>query len=132
MSQTAKKQVDILVVEDSIDCLLYMIHALNMFGYSFVTAQHAEPAFYLAKKHLPSLVLLDIALPDQSGLELAARLKRNKTTRQIPIIVMSALEQIELQRLTIEAGCNDYIEKPYLLEELKQKADLYLSLPVAS
>ena len=131
-SQRAKKQTDILVVEDNIDCLLYVVYGLDMLGYSFVTAQYAEPALRLAKKHLPNLILLDIALPGQSGLDLVKKLKHNQFTKAIPIIVVSALEPMTLQKMTIAAGCNDYLEKPYMLEELKQKIDFYLSMPVAS
>ena len=131
-SQRAKKQTDILVVEDNIDCLLYVVYGLDMLGYSFVTAQCAEPALRLAKKHLPNLILLDIALPGQSGLDLVKKLKHNQFTKAIPIIVVSALEPMTLQKMTIAAGCNDYLEKPYMLEELKQKIDFYLSMPVAS
>ena len=131
-SQRAKKQTDILVVEDNIDCLLYVVYGLDMLGYSFVTAQCAEPALRLAKKHLPNLILLDIALPGQSGLDLVKKLKHNPFTKAIPIIVVSALEPMTLQKMTIAAGCNDYLEKPYMLEELKQKIDFYLSMPVAS
>ena len=132
MSLVAQEQASILVVEDNIDCLIYMIHALTMFNYSFVTAQYVEPALYLAKRHLPKLILLDIGLPEKNGFELVKKLKDNKSTQNIPIIAVSAFSKIEAQHLAFAAGCNDYLEKPYLLEDLKRKINQYLSLQLAS
>ena len=132
ISSILQSQVNILVVEDNIDCLICMIHTLTMFKYSFVTAQYVEPAFYLAKKHLPSLILLDMALPQTSGLNLVKKLKQNKTTKNIPIVIVSAWEKAEAKGAALAAGCDDYIEKPYLLEDLKHKINKYIPLRLAS
>ena len=129
--QAPDARPQILVVEDNIDSLIYMTSALTLFGYSFVTAQYAQPALYLAKRHLPDLILLDIGLPGRNGLDLVRDLKQDRSTRNIPIVVISALGIPELKKQTLLLGCDDYLGKPYLLEQLEQKIDSFLSLAIA-
>ena len=129
--QVLDEKPQILVVEDNIDSLIYITSALTLFGYSFATAQYAQPALYLAKRHLPNLILLDIGLPERSGLELARDLKHDRSTRKIPIVVISALGVPELKKQTLLLGCDDYLSKPYLLEELEQKINSFFSLAIA-
>ena len=131
-SQVLEERPRILVVEDDIDNLLYISHALIFFRHSFATAQYAQPALYLAKKHLPSLILLDIRLPERSGLDLVGDLKHDRLTKNIPIVAISALEETKIRKLALAVGCDDFLRKPYLLEDLERKINFYLALEVAS
>ncbi|WP_019506667.1 response regulator [Pleurocapsa sp. PCC 7319] len=121
VSQTLDEQPQILVVEDNIDSLLYVTAALNLLGYSFATAQYAQPALYLARKNLPALILLDIGLPKRSGLDLVRDLKRDHSTKDIPIVIISAIEISEIEKQAKVLGCDEYLEKPYLFEQLERK-----------
>ena len=71
-------------------------------------------------------MLLDLLLPDLSGFELIEYLKHNRVTQDIPVIVVSGLVFPEQRDRAFAAGCNDYLAKPYLIEDLHQKIRLYL------
>ena len=116
----------ILVVEDDEDNLLYISHALVFLQYSFITASQGKVALDLAIKYKIDLALVDLILPDISGFELASLLRQNECTKNMPIIATSALIRKQEQEKAIKAGCNDYLSKPYLIEELDCKIRQYL------
>ena len=119
----------ILVVEDEVDNLLLLCHTLIFLRLNFVTATEGQTALALATKYEIDLVLLDLLLPDTNGFEIASLLRQNKSTQNMPIIAVSGLSQEEDRDRAIELGCNDYLLKPYLIEELKAK--IYQCLPTA-
>ena len=118
----------ILVVEDDHDNLLFICHTLIFFQHTFIVATEAKTALELASNHEIDLILLDLVLPDINGFELVRTLKQNKLTKDIPIVAITALiKERDLNRaLTI--GCNDYLIKPYLIEELETKIYQYLKI----
>ena len=119
----------ILVVEDEVDNLLLLCHTLIFLRLNFITATEGQTALELATKYEIDLVLLDLLLPDTNGFEIASLLKQNKSTQNMPIIAVSGLSQQEDRDRALELGCNDYLLKPYLIEELKTK--IYQCLPTA-
>jgi DNA-binding response OmpR family regulator len=72
-------------------------------------------------------MLIDIVLPGINGLELVHDLKHGKSTQNIPIIALTALARPEDRELILAAGCDDYLCKPYLLDELDRKIRYHLS-----
>ena len=120
----------ILVVEDEIDNLLLISHVLIFLKLNFITATEGKAAWELATKYEIDLVLLDLVLPDTSGFELAHSLRQEKLTRNLPIIAISGLAAGGDRDLALKSGCNDYLIKPYLIEDLKNAIDRYL--PVVS
>ena len=118
----------ILVVEDEIDNLLLLSHALIYFKLNFITATESKTAFELATKYEVDLILLDLVLPDSNGFELANSLRHNELTQDLPIIAVSALVQDKDRNRAFEFGCNDYLSKPYLLEDLKRKISKYIDV----
>lgn len=135
MSVTSKRQRTkvadsnvpiILVVEDELDNLLFISHTLIFLKYSFITATTGQDALDLATKYHIDLVLLDLILPDISGFDLISILKQNKTTQNTPIVVLSALTSQKDRDRALKAGCDDYLEKPYLIDDLKNKICQYL------
>jgi two-component system, cell cycle response regulator DivK len=109
----------ILAVDDHEDNLLLLMEILAPMACTFIAAADGKSAITLAQNYLPDLILLDIMLPDCSGIEVVHRLKQDSTTNQIPIIAVTALvREVDRTRLLF-AGCNDYICKPYVLEELE-------------
>ncbi len=117
----------ILVVEDDPDNLLLISHILIFLEYSFVTVTKGQDALDLATKYDIDLVLLDLVLPDISGFEVINCFKQNPLTKSMPIIAISGLVKLPERDRAAAAGCDDYLTKPYLIEDLQQKIRQYLS-----
>lgn len=119
----------ILVVEDDQDNLLFIAHALIYLNYNFITADKGQDALDLATKYDIALVLIDLVLPDINGFDVVRHLKQSKLTKEMPIIAISALVQEQDRYRAIKAGCDDYLIKPYLINDLDGKIRLYLPEP---
>ena len=124
-SSISKKQVRdvplILIVDDNEDNILFASSALQILDFDCIVANGGAEAIALATKKLPDLILLDIIMPDVSGIEVTQLLRQNSQTAHIPIVAVTGLTYpIQLQEI-IDAGCNDYLCKPYLIEELADK-----------
>ena len=111
----------ILVVEDEPAIQELIAYNLKQAGHLALRADNAEQALVLVANALPDLVLLDWMLPGLSGIEFARRLRADKRTRAIPIIMLTARsdEQDKLQGL--ETGADDYITKPFSPRELNAR-----------
>ena len=120
----------LLAVDDNDDSLLLLTQTLTRVDRSLVTAQIGKTALTLARTLQPSLILLDIVLPDLSGFEVVSQLKQNAATAHIPIIAVTALARADDRRKLLQAGCHDCVSKPYLLEDLELAVDRCLN-PVA-
>lgn len=111
----------LLVVEDepAIQELLHI--SLSAAGYQVMLASNADQAYQCLHKQRPDLILLDWMLPTTSGVALAAKLRRNANTRDIPIIMLTArgTEGDKIQGL--EAGADDYVTKPFSPRELSAR-----------
>lgn len=116
----------ILVVEDDEDNLLLISHLLIYLKYNFITATNGQDALDLATKYEIDLVLLDLVLPDVSGLDLVRALKQRKSTQNMPILAISALVRESERSRALTVGCDDYLEKPYLIDDLEAKIAQYL------
>ena len=110
----------ILAVEDDRDNQLLLEYALAMFGWRYLIAANAIAAIALAKERQPNLILLDIILPQISGLQIALMLKSHQQTQNIPLIAVTGLTKDRDKELIFAAGFNDYVSKPFILEELQQ------------
>lgn len=111
----------ILVVEDRHDNLVLISHILIYLNYNFVTVSKGIDALELATRYEIDLVLLDLVLPDISGFEVIERLRKHILTKNMPIVAISALATEKDRDRAIKAGCNDYLTKPYLIDDLKHK-----------
>ena len=118
----------ILAVDDDEDNLLLLTEVLNPLDCLVMTATHGQTALRLAQAYQPNLILLDIMLPDLNGIEVVYRLKQNQETAKIPVIAVTALARLEDRDRLILAGCNNYISKPYILEDLEALIRHYLPL----
>ena len=110
----------ILAVEDNCDNQLLLEYALAMFGWRYLIADRALVAIALAKERQPDLILLDIVLPQISGLHIAQMLKNHYQTKNIPLIAVTGLTKDSDKELIFAAGFNDYVSKPFVLEELQR------------
>jgi len=109
----------VLAVDDNEDNLVLIGFTLELIGCAFITADTGETAIALAQRYLPDLILLDIMLPDINGIEIVTRLREDTRTKKIPIIAVTALARAEDRTNILGAGCNDYITKPYVVDDLE-------------
>lgn len=107
----------ILVAEDEPMLLKTIELKLKKEGYDVITTHDGREAIAKIEEFSPDLVISDIMMPYASGLEITALLKRNKD-KPIPIIILSAMEQEKVVMEAFELGADDYITKPFSLNEL--------------
>jgi two-component system, cell cycle response regulator DivK len=117
----------VLAVEDSADNLELIIEVLEIIGFPFIAATDGRTAIAMAQQHQPDLILLDMLLPDISGLEVAERLKQDSQTANIPIIAVTGMVAEEEKGQYLSAGCIDFVAKPYDLDLLVTVIKRYLS-----
>jgi CheY-like chemotaxis protein len=116
--------VKILVVEDQ-DAIRRMIEALvRARGFEVTAVNTGTKALDVAATAPPDAVLLDLMLPGHDGFEVCRRLRQDPVTRQVPVIIISALDDDESRRKATDAGANAYFTKPFspmaLLAELER------------
>ncbi len=116
----------ILAVEDNEDNLVLMRYALEAVGCRSICLQDSYSAVVLAKEHQPDLILLDILLPGLSGIDIVKLLKREPLTYHIPVIAVTALASAEDRERILFAGFDDYLSKPFMIEEFESKIDQHL------
>jgi putative two-component system response regulator len=109
---------DILVVDDERLNLRMLEDLLRTEGYGVRTAQDGEQALERVREAPPDLILLDVMMPKLDGYEVCRRLKGNKETVFIPIIMVTALTRLEQKIKGIEAGADDFLTKPFNSVEL--------------
>lgn len=124
--KSERKQPLILVVEDDRDNLLCLAYMLIFFSCTFVAATDVQTALSIVRDYQPDLILLDIILPGVSGLELVRTLKQSTITETIPIVAVTALSRQKDRDRLLADGCDGYLSKPYLIEDLKKILDRFL------
>ena len=105
----------ILVVEDDRPIRNLIVTALKTHDYKNLTAENGSSAILEASSHNPDIVLLDLGLPDMEGVEV---IKKIRTWSNMPIIVISARSEDTDKIAALDAGADDYITKPFSVEEL--------------
>ena len=111
----------ILVVDDNQDNVEVLRVRLDSWGYETQSATNGEEALAYVAKSPPDLILLDVMMPDITGIEVAQRIKRDRSLPFIPIIMQTALDSTEAKVEGLEAGADDYITKPIDFAELKAR-----------
>jgi DNA-binding response OmpR family regulator len=108
----------ILVVDDESDVLDLVGMSLRNSGYSVITAETGAAALAKSRSELPSLIILDLMLPQMSGLEVCKVLKKDPATSQIPVIMLTAKSEEVDKIVGLELGADDYVTKPFSPREL--------------
>ncbi|MDX8378685.1 MAG: response regulator [Gallionella sp.] len=117
----------ILVVDDEPNNLQVLRKILNE-HYQLIFATSGEKALMAAHKHLPDLVLLDIMMPGMNGYETCEKLKANPITRDVPIIFVTAMSEVEDEARGFDVGAVDYIQKPVSSSIVLRRIKTHLSL----
>jgi CheY-like chemotaxis protein len=108
----------ILLVDDSGTVIQFERMLLRELGCEIATAENGKRALEKIAEHKPDLVLLDLAMPEMDGMETLRHLKQNPETKDIPVIVVTTKGDPESVQKAFEAGCFDFISKPFDRVEL--------------
>ena len=120
----------VLLVDDVKDNITILIETLKN-DYLLGFALNGPDALKYAKAKSPDLILLDIMMPEMDGYEVCRRLKADPDTRDIPVLFITALDEIENKTTAFEVGAVDYITKPFELLEIKARVKTHLTLNLA-
>lgn len=132
MTISASSQtISILVVDDLADNLQILANTLSKQGYQVRCAKNGSTALRGASTILPDLILLDIKMPDIDGYEVCQQLKANKETCDIPVIFLSALDDVLDKVKAFEVGGVDYISKPIQVKEVLVRVKNQIALQLA-
>ena len=102
----------VLIVEDQIEFLAIHKLYLESHGYRVLAATDGEEGVRSAREHRPDLILMDFTVPGLDGLRATARLKRDQSTRDIPVVLLTAHSYGSVGRRAREVGCEGYVNKP--------------------
>ncbi len=120
------EKADILIVDDTPENLRVLSAMLTEQGYAVRKALSGKMALLAAESLPPSLILLDVNMPDMNGYQVCQLLKSQKITEQIPIIFLSALDSTEDKVEAFKVGGVDYITKPFQFEEVNARIQTQL------
>jgi two-component system cell cycle response regulator DivK len=115
----------ILIVDDEVDCLRILEHAVAAAGYRCIPAYGGADALRKVKRHKPDLVLTDLAMPQVSGVELIHAIKHDAETCHIPVLAVTAYIWDTIARAAGNAGCDGYIAKPFRMRDLVERVRRY-------
>ena len=108
----------ILLVEDNPATVDVILKELEFLGYESVVAQDGKEAVEKASSYMPDLIIMDISLPKMDGLEASALIRKNAKTQSIRILAATARALPGDREKCLQAGCDDYIAKPFTHREL--------------
>lgn len=117
----------ILVVDDEMDLVETLRFSLELEGYEVLTSYNGEEALHLARNNQPDLILLDVVLPKMDGYKVCRLLKFDARYKHIPILMFTAQTQEKDRIIGQKTGADEYIIKPFEMEELIKKVREYLS-----
>ena len=111
----------IMIVDDEMATLLPLKRSLEAQGYIVIEAYDGYQAIEKSKTEVPELIVLDLMLPGIDGFEVCAQLKKDKLTGKIPVIMLTAKDEVRDKVEGLEIGADDYVTKPFNLNELKAR-----------
>lgn len=128
MSPKTTSGARILVIEDSPEIRLLATLLLEQEGHKVFAAPDGEAGLALARTSAPDLILLDIVMPGLDGYQTCQRLKQDEATRDVPVIFMSAHEDVQAQTRGFELGAADYVTKPLSVPVLLARVRTHVAL----
>jgi DNA-binding response OmpR family regulator len=122
----------VLVADDEEDIRALVAFGLKRAGYEVITAADGEEALLLATTRLPDLAVLDMMMPKATGLEVTRSMRKDATTKDIPVILLTARAQEADVSLGLEAGADDYVKKPFSPRDLQTRVHALLDRAAAT
>ncbi len=111
------RQPQILIVEDSLEVRDY-VHSILSKSYQIIEAENGKKGWDQAIQYLPDLIISDVMMPYMDGVELCQKLKAEKLTDHIPVILLTAKADVESRIEGLDSGADDYLNKPFNSKEL--------------
>lgn len=111
----------VMVVEDDEAASMFMADILEMEGYQPIVVNDSSKALELARSSLPHAILLDLMMPPPDGFKLCRMLRADPLFRLTPILIVTALDDTDSRIVAIGAGANDYLVKPFHIDDLISK-----------
>jgi len=127
-NQSSNFKANILVVDDTIANLRLLVNLLVERGYKVRPASNGSMALAAARTEPPDLILLDIVMPNMDGYEVCEHLKADELTCEIPVIFISAINEVLDKVKALSIGGVDYITKPFQVEEVLARVETHLEI----
>lgn len=118
----------ILIVDDSAENRLLLSSQLGLEGYHILQADGGHTGLEIAQREKPDLILLDVMMPEINGFEVCRRLKADGETAGIPVIMVTALREVQYRIKGIEAGADEFLSRPHHREELVVRVQALVQL----
>jgi two-component system response regulator RpaA len=116
----------ILVVDDDQSIVELVKINLELMGHDVITSSDGTKGYALVKQEMPDLVILDVMMPEVDGYTVAQRIRQNDATKDIPILMLTALGMLQDKVQGFNSGVDDYLVKPFELDELKVRVKALL------
>lgn len=113
-----RPSIKVLVIDDDNNAIEFIKLGLKYEGFQVESSETGADGLVAAQRLNPGLIILDILLPDLDGLEVCNRLRSNPTTRDIPILMLTAKDDVRDRVTGLQQGADDYLAKPFDFEEL--------------
>jgi CheY-like chemotaxis protein len=117
----------ILVIDDSNTNVVLLEAVLNGMGYNIESAMSVKEANQIIAKQLPDLILLDLLMPKVNGYDFLEQIKSDDLTKDIPVLIISAVTEPDNIRKTLKMGAVDFIKKPVDIQQLIEKVKTILA-----
>lgn len=125
VSETPHRSL-VLVADDDADILALIEYRLTTLGYEVVTATDGEAALQRCAERVPDLCLLDVMMPRVGGLEVLHGMRADPALEQVPVILLTARVKDDDVERGFDAGADDYLRKPFRLEDLRARVEALL------
>ena len=114
-------KIRIMVVEDDEAASIFIAEVLKMEGYEAIVVNDSSKAMEVASSTLPQCILLDLMMPPPDGFKLCRMLRADPSFRHTPILIVTALDNTDSKIVAVGAGANDYLVKPFGIEDLTSR-----------
>jgi DNA-binding response OmpR family regulator len=121
------RMTKIMVVEDDVQASTFLAELLSLGGYVPIVVNESSRAVSMADATLPDGFLLDLMMPEPDGFKVCRMLRADPNFIETPIIIITAMDDLDSRIVAYGAGANDYLVKPFHIEELATKLENLLS-----
>lgn len=133
-SQMVQEEVSVLVVDDNQDIRELVVHILSADGFKVYSAADGVNALAILKSNEVNLVLLDVMMPEMSGLEVLNEIRNgsHKKIREVPVMMITAKSSTEDIDQALALGANSYVVKPFRGTTIREKVRTILNMPISA
>lgn len=115
-----------MVVDDDEDFTALYKQSLEMAGFGAIVENHSSKAMDVASSEIPDLFILDLMMPEPDGFQLCRMIRADPKLKHIPIIIITALNDMDSKLVALGAGANDYLTKPFHIKDLRSRINILL------